>query len=435
MRSKLNKQIINSIILIIIIIIILYFVVYIIWVYPMNNLSKYQDKPWIKKIREDLILGIKDPKRLYNIRKYEKNILTFWYCYWFFHTKRYTIWAMYHLKNKFSTKGVIRLYYYDFLTKENKMTILDIDFTEIKTFSKGDKIIIMHNDNYKQEIDMDNNKMSILINTNNLKLDFTLSIDDYSTQFPALMPRYEPLKGIFDFTQTKCPDEWGFDMNKFGKIINGTFNHKYIEGGNFWFDNFLGVNNMYLSENVWVCLLNDDWLIFIILYDKEENIKLKKNILKGYIIKDIKNNKVISCGMDTSISPLYNGLDKIVHPQKMECEYISKDNFEIHYEIPNFKIDLVSTPNETSKNSKNVINDYYKTDKGDVSNVSQWDSRYYKKLEKLEYTELVTLAQVDIVYNKEKIHFTERVVVNGIEDFENTPNVYCEKSKLRDYFM
>jgi len=411
------------------------------WVFPMHDLSKYQNKKWIKELTENLILGINDPKKLYKIRQYKENILSFWYSYWFFHTKQYTIWGAIHLKNKFSKKGNLRLYYYDFLKNEIKNSALEIDFSEIQTYLNNNKITIKCNENYIQEIDIDNDKMKILIDTEQFKLNFSLSIDDYSTNMPALIPRYQLLNRICDFTETKCPNEWGSDNPMIGKILNGTFNNTTIEsGGNFWFDNLLGLNNYFLSEYVWFVLLNDDWLIYFLLNDTIDNIKQKKtNIITVLLIKDRKNNKILTCGMDTNITRLYNKIDKLINPKTIDINYISKDNFDIHYEMENFKIDINSKPNDISKKSRVFVNDYYKTDDIDIETFSNWDKQYYKTISSFNYVELVTMSNINIVYNNKNFSFIDRVICDGFEfsdDNNINQHIYCENnSNIRNYFV
>lgn len=432
--NNINKKIL----LLFLILIIIYFAVYILWVFPLHDLSKYQNKLWIKNLTTDLVLGINDPQRLYKIRQYEKNILTYWYCYWFFNTKQYTIWGVMHLKNKFSTKGNLRIYYYDFLKNESNKTVLEIDFTQIKTFLHNNKINIRHETNYIQEIDMDNNTMKIIIDTKQFNINFNLSIDEYYTNMPTLIPRYKLLKSICDFTETKCPDEWGSDNPLIGKILNGTFNNENIEsGGNYWFDNMLGFNNYFLSEYVWFVLLNDDWLIYILLCDTIDNIK-QKDVIKVLLIKDRKNDKILTCGIDTDVSSLYKNLDKLINPKTININYISKDNFTIHYEMPNFKVDIISKPNYISEKSKIVVKDYYKSNDVDIEKLNEWDKKYYNTITKFNYVELVTMANINIVYNNKNINFMDRVICDGFEftDNKNIQHIFCKNSSdIRNYIV
>jgi hypothetical protein len=436
-KNLLLKNIRDFITIVILVIVIVYFLIYITWVYPLHNLSPYQNKDWIKELTENLVLGKNDPSRLHKVRQYEKNIISFWYGYWFFHTKQYTVWGVMHLKNKFSKQGSVKIYYYDFSNKTHRYSTLDIDFSKIETFKKDGKIIIQYKNNYLQEIDMDNDLMRIKINTNEINLEFNLTIDDYSTNIPAVIPRYSPLKSIFDMMETKCPNEWGSDNPMIGKIVNGKLNNKNIEkGGNFWFDNFIGCNNYFLSEYTWFVLLNDDWLIYILLNDTKENIKKKKeNIITLLYIKDKKNNKILSCGIDSNIASAFKTLDKIVNPKKIDFNYRKIDDFDIHFAMPNFKVDIISEPNEVSKNSITVVRDYYKTDDLNVDSLSEWDRQYYKTINNLEYTEMVTLAKINIEYNGEKMNFKDRVIVDGFECPDKNCQIFCKNnSNIRSYF-
>ena len=413
--------------------IILYLLGYFIWIYPLHDLSKYRDKKDTIHIIENLTLGLTDPARIKKIKSFE-SILSWWYSYWYFHTEQYTIWSIFNLKNQFSDQGVVRIYYYDFFTKEFKHVSLDIDFKETKTYLRGDILVVEHHENYIQEIDLKQDTMRIFVNCRDLKLDLMLSMDDYSTQFPALIPRYELLNGAVDFKQTKCPNEWAYDINMIGKIKSGNFNKNSISGGNFWFDSLSCYNNFFLSEYIWINLLNDDWMLYFMFIDKEENLRQNKNVSQSFIIKDRKNNKMLKCGIDTNIVPLYDTLHKMIHPEKIEYTYQSMDHFEIHYEIPNFKLHMTSIPNDISKKTHVVIDDTYKAT--DIpENLNDWDKKYYEKISDLDYHELVTMVNVNILYNNESIQFTERVVVDGFIASSNKPYVFCESNSIRNHIV
>ena len=422
------------------VIVILYFFIYFRWVYPLHNLTPYQNKEWIKTLTENLFLGINDPAKLYKIKQYEKNIISFWYCFWHFHTEQYMIWNLTHLHNKFSNKGVIRTYYYDFTNKIHNQSFFDIDFTEIKTFIKDEKIIIQYKNNYIQEIDMNNDKMTIKIDTIEIKLNINVTIEDYTTTIPGLIPRYGALKSITNMMETKCNDEWASDNPMLGKIVNGQLNNSTIEsGGSFWFDNAIGFNNYFLSSYSWFILLNDDWMINILIVDTKENMRKKKpNMMTLLYVKDRKNNKILTCGVHTNSMKSFRTIDSLINQKKLDLNYRDIDDFDIHFEMPNFKVDMVSKPNETSKKSKTVIYDYYDSQDINMETLSEWDKKYYNILKKFLYTELVTIANINIVYNNQTFEFLDRVVLDDIECMDkSTPcEIFCENNKnLRSYLV
>lgn len=446
MRRKISKllkpsEIINKkIILFFIIIVIVYIWIYFRYIYPLHNLSKYQSKEWIKTLTENLILGVNDPSKLYKIRQYEKNIISFWYGYWHFHTEQYTIWGIIHLNNKFSKKGKIGIYYYDFINKEKKQSFLEIDFSKVKTSKINEKLIIRYENNYVQEIDMTNDKMSIRIDTNQIILKLNLTIDDYSTTVASLMPRYSLLTSIADMTETKCLNEWASDNPIIGKINNGQLNSGNIEsGGNFWFDQFIGVNNYFLNENTWFCLLNDEWLMYILIFDKKKRLKLKKtDLLTVLYIKDRKNNKILTCGIATNKIKAFHTLDHLIQPKTLDINYRAIDDFDIHCEMPNFKVDMISKPNESSQKSKTIIDNYYSTPDMNIELLSDWDKKYYNTINNFTYPEIVTIANINIIYNNIHTNFDERVVVDGFEQLDKTKpsEIYCKtNSHIRDILL
>jgi len=420
---------------------IIYLFIYFRWVYPLHNLSKYQSKEWIKKLTENLILGINDSAKLYKVRQYEKNIISFWYCFWHFHTEQYTIWSLNHLHNKFSNKAVIRIYYYDFSNKIHKQSFLEIDFTEIKTFMDQEKIIIRYKNNYIQEIDMNNDMITLTIDTNEIKLKFNLTIDDYATTIPALMPRYRELGNIPNMMETKCTNEWASDNPMIGKISKGYLNNSIIEnGGNFWFDNAMGFNNYFLSAYSWFILLNDDWVINILITDTKENLRKKKpNMTTLLYIKDRKNNKILTCGVHTNSLKAFHALDNLINPKTVELNYRAIDDFDFHIEMSNFKATMSSRPNEVSQGSKTIIDDYYESRDINKETLCEWDKKYYNTLKKYVYTEMVTMAHISINYNNQQSEFLGRVVLDDFDcgNHQNKPcEIFCENNtNIRSLIM
>ena len=80
-------------------------------------------------------------------------------------TDMYTIFCLLNKNNKFSNNGNITLYFYDKykVEKYKETDILPIDLNKLKTYKENDKLIIEYLNNYKQEIDFNENKMKIYI--------------------------------------------------------------------------------------------------------------------------------------------------------------------------------------------------------------------------------------------------------------------------------
>jgi len=102
-----------------------YICIYLIFIRPIYRLHKLQTKEWIHELTNILICGVNDKKLYDDIRVDGRNI-TYWYCYWFFNTKQYTIWVLFNLHNKNSNAATINVYSYNNdthrVTKDN-MTV------------------------------------------------------------------------------------------------------------------------------------------------------------------------------------------------------------------------------------------------------------------------------------------------------------------------
>jgi hypothetical protein len=122
-----------------------------IFIKPLYNLQELQTKEWITDLTYNIILGINDKSR-YKLIKRKCDFISYWYCYWHFHTKKYTVWIFLHLQNKFSNICKLHIYLYNFENNTILNESMNVNFNDIKTEKINNKIIITCKNNYKQEI-------------------------------------------------------------------------------------------------------------------------------------------------------------------------------------------------------------------------------------------------------------------------------------------
>ena len=237
------------------------------------------------------------------------------------------------------------------------------------------------------------------------------------------LPRYQFLNNFINIegSETKTPGDWMSDNPYIGKIKGGYIQNEIIEnGGNFWFDNYIGCNNHFLNIYRWFIILNDDWMIYLLWfgnYNEKDDIKKIKSIL----IKDRKKNIVIHSGILGAESLCSFPLDQMNHMfAEYKMTYISNkslgdekyDEYEVFFESNKIKINIKSIKDKSHK----IINfDYYKNEDAYnlFSNMNTWDKEYYSKISKIKYVEYVNIVNVNIEYNNEIIQFTDRQVVDG----------------------
>lgn len=419
--NKVDKGTVNKtymfIFLLLIIFILLYFIIYLFLVYPLYKLNIIQTKEEIKNMTELLILGATDKSKLSeitNIKEDDIN-LSFFYTYFFFKTPKYTIWTIIHKHNKFSNNGNIVLYYYDNVNNYTETDIFYINFDQFKTYLNNGKITLEYLNNYKQEIDFNENKMSVYISTNKNELNVQLYIDEYNTTVPSLLNRYK-LANRFGSTQlieTHTPNEWASDNPLIGKIVNGYFNDDFISG-NFWFDNFIGTNNFFISEYYWFVILNDEWLIYILFYGSYDDIN--SDIPKPLFIKNRKENKIIHCSPGV-IPSGFKTIDKIVHPINIKYNSTKKlgvdmfDDYSILFKSNEITINMRSIKNQSVRT---LLYDYYSDPQFNESNLNGWDKQYNDVLNNLKYVEYVNRVNVEISYNNTIQTFQEDQIIDAV---------------------
>lgn len=408
-------------------IILLYSILYWLFFRPVFKLQEYQNKKWITDLTHKIMLGVNDKSKFADIGRV-CNFISFWYCYWFFHTEKYTIWILFNLQNKFSGTIVLNFYVYDF---SNDALIKDqvvLDFNNLKTREKSDGIIVIElDDAYYQEIDFAGNTSVIKITTNKINFMMELDIDDYTTNQGSFIPRYQLLNHLVNTegNETGTPHDWMSDNPFIGKIRTGRLNQDVIEtGGNFWFDNFIGCNNNFLSSYIWFVVMNDDWLIYLLwydTYDTRNNIGTTKPIL----IKDRKNNRFIHAGTPgLDCKNLGFPLDNINYMlQPVSMTYDSKkkigvpdyDDYHVSFKSGEIDIHITSIPGK----SKQVYEyDYYKNGVSDSTrsgnSMNEWDKKYYDVISNIRYVEYVNMVNVEIKYNNKIERFEARQVIDAM---------------------
>lgn len=389
----------------------------------MYNLSTIQSKDEIKYITQQLILGANNNNKLTELMKYDINDITFYYLYYFFTSNKYTIWCTLNRHNKFTKNGNLLIYYYNHETKYTEVDKIYIDFKNYVTYIENDILYIQYLNNYKQEINFNNNTMKLYISTNKNILQMNLFIDDYNTTVPSLLSRYRAINKIVsvNMNETNGPNEWASDNPLVGKVISGQFNNDIIEpNSNFWFDNFIGCNNYILSEYYWFAILNNDWLIYILFFDKYENINLPETY-KVLFIKNRKTNKIYNCSPGNS-NKYFSLIDNLIHP--IHINYKSNadkhfgektfDDYEINFMSNELKINMKSITNHSTRT---LLYDYYEDPRFNYTNNSndtKSDTKYKNALNNLMYAEYVNKVTVEIIYENKIERFEADQIVDGL---------------------
>jgi len=383
----------------------------------VSRLHTLQTKQWITNLTDNLILGVKDREYLYKVQQNKIDNISFYYNYFFFHTKKYTIYAILNLNNKFSNNITLSVYLYNFENNNNDLSQIILNFNDLKTTKEGDTLIIRLGDYYIQKINMVTNKMELIINSPTIKLKFELYIDDYTTNQPTFIPRYDSIKNIVRPYNpiTSTPGEWCSDNPMIGKIINGQINNEKIETGNFWFDNYIGTNNHFLTSYVWNIILNDNWLIYVLWFGEYE----KQNKTVCFIIKDRKSNKVLRSGFGDSVIPSsMKIIDDMNDPIK--SNYISHkkigdvnyDEFSSFFETNEISVKFESIKEESHRV---FLYDYYNSDihsKNTINN--SFDKNYMNIINNYAFVEYVNIINVEIKYNNKIEIFKDRCVIDAM---------------------
>lgn len=397
-----------------------YIALYFVFVYPLSRLHiAGQSKEWVTEIFTNTILGAKDEAYLQKIRKGKIKNLSLYYNYFFLHTARYTIFVLCNLHTQYSDAVSLNVYYYDFEHKTNHKDQLVLDFRDLETSKSGDTLLVTFGDAFVQKLNIPANKMDLSVRCNTIEFSLELDIDDYTTNFPTFLPRYEAVKGLVPtyHPATSTPGEWCTDNPVVGKIRGGVFNGERIEdGGNFWFDNFIGVNDFFLGSYTWYVVINDDWLIYMLWFGEYE-LKDKSCFL---IVKHRKTDKVIRAGMDGyNVPAMFKPLDNLVDPIK--CSYTSTkplgckdyDSFSSVLATNEITIKFTSIPGQCRQV---YFFDYY----GAEPTKTVESQERFDIVNNIQFVEYITRINVEIEYQGKTERFEERCVVDGMLKADKT---------------
>lgn len=424
-----KKKIVNNNIIFVytfILLVILFCITYYYFIYPLNNLVNYQSKEWIEDLTNSLILGGTDNNQLKQLTKYEINEISFLYYFFLFNTTKYTIWIIFNLYNKFSKKGNLVCYYYNFETNKYNKSILPVDFNNLKTTKVNRKLFIEYLSNYSQEIDFENNLMYLTIAFNNINLNVTLNINDYTTTVASFLKRYQQINSIINtnVTETGSKNEWASDNPMIGKIKHIKFNWEQLEpGGEFWFDNFIGCNNFFIAEYYWFVIFNEDWLIYLLWYDEYDKMNDPTITIPIYI-KDIKNNKILHCGPGRKMSYLYEKMNNIINP--IDIKITSNPNIKYGDEkyddfVIDFKSDYIQFKISSIKNECQRVIEYDFYDDGSSHNINdKWDKQYYSTIKNLRYYEYIMFVNLELDYNNKKTSYKTRLISDGLTPIDKS---------------
>jgi len=421
---NINKNIANYVFLFFLFFTVVYLILYYIFITPLFKIHELQTKQWISDLTDNIILSVNDKSRFDKINR-KCDFISFWYCYWFFQTKQYNAWILFNLKNKFSDEIALNVYLFDFYNNRKTLETVPLKFSNVKTSKINDVLHITCGNNYKQEIDFNNNRSTITIQLNNMVIQFDLLIDDYTTNQSSFLPRYKFLNNFVNTegSTTSTSGDWMSDNPYIGKILNGRINGDVIEnGGDFWFDNFIGCNNNYLEPYVWFVVMNDDWLIYLLwfdVYEKRNDIGTTKPIL----IKNRKTNQFIysgSPGIDCRKVPFpFNHINYMLQPFTMTYDSNKKlgcENYD-DYSV-SFKSSLININIASIKNKSNLVfkYKYYKNNESDlmVPQMNDWDKKYYKILSNIMYIEYVNIVNVEIEYDGKIERFEARQIIDAM---------------------
>lgn len=378
----------------------------------LYKLHKGQDRTWMSNLTDHILLGVNNRELYKNINRDGTNI-TFWYNYWFLHTKTDTLFILVNLKNKFSSVLTFNIYGYNYEKDINTRESFDLDFNDIQTSKEKNTITIRIKDLYIQTINLLESKSTLSVNTQKVKLFLNLSITDTYTNCPFFIPRIEPLGNLMNVkgTQTYSPNEWCSDNPYIGKIISGHLNGNEINEGNYWFDNYIGCNNSFLTTYTWFVINNDDWLIYLLWFGDEE--EKDSGVYKPIMIKDNKENETIYCGITDAIYDPCSPITKFDYTSNKKMGVDDYDDYTVTFLSSEIDI-FIRSKKDTSH--KVYEYDYYKNKEADdqFHTFSEWDKEYYKVIRNIKYVEYVVSVDVELNYKKRNRleHFTTRQIVD-----------------------
>jgi hypothetical protein len=401
----------------------IYIAIYYAYLYPLHKLHELQTKEWMIEMTDHVILGVNDTRLLKWVSNTDIDNISFFYTYFYFHTKQYTTYILFNKPSKHTDQIVLNIYGYDFDKNRAFSDRIPLKMSDVKTYKTGDELHIVCGNSYVQKINMVENRMHIHAQCSGTAcIDLELSMDDYNTNEPCFIPRYKTISPFVPVYKpiTSTPGEWCSDNPMIGKIIRGTMNGVQIEpNGNYWFDNYVGVNDHFLGTYIWFVVQNDNWLVYLLSFNKYETRSTSPVFI---MIKDRKNNKMLYCGMNqTPIPSAFHWIDNIIAPiefdysvgQKIGCEHFNE--YSVDFSAPGFSYKLRSIPNKTTRV---LLYDYYGTTP--LNHNANIDT-YTRVTQNYSYAEYVSRVNIEIEYQGTIERFKERCVIDTM--FKKTEDI------------
>lgn len=400
-----------------------YICIYLIFVRPIYSLHNIQTKEWMHELTTIMICGL-NYRKLYDTVRVDGRNISFWYCYWAFDTKKYTIWVLFNLHNKNSNDATINVYSYNNDTHSVTNNKMKVNFENITTRkTDDDTIIIQYNKNYTQYVNFKNNTTGIKINIEGVNMELNASVADFITNQASFIPRYRALDYLLDMNGhcTDTPGEWMCCNPYNGTIMNGKFNGDIIESnGSFWSENHIGCNNYYVEPYTWFVIMNDEWIIYLLWFGDYKSRNDPCN-MKAVLIKDRKNNKYIHSGCPGTECfksiPIFKNINLMLSPIKTmtyNSEYnIGEPIYDNHH--LNFVSDKIKIKIDSIENSFTKVYDYdyYKTGDINLKKENSWEVEYQSVLNNLKYVNYIGQVNVEIQYNGDTIKFKSSEIVDA----------------------
>ena len=400
-------------------------VIYLLYVRPMLQIHTISNTQFLKDFMKNQIASTKDNERLQKIVRGGSLVhRDYWYMYFHIRTKRFTIFTMLNQKNKFSEDVDLCLYGVDHENNTTFSHIIPTNFNNINIIETKTKIIVSQTNLVQITIDFEENTVAYNVNSESINLNVNMDIHDWNTNQATFFSRYWLLR-MLNLTNmygsgTNTPGEWMVDSPFTGKVSGGNFGSENIEnGGNFWFDTYIGTNNHFLEPYTWFYIQNDDWIIYLLEfgeYDKED----KKGKIQPILIKNCKKNKWYYSGINTPIPQPFEFIKNSISTFDFTWRYYPASKNIGDDDLANFQVNLVSDrininiQSIPSTNHHVFSYDYYKNDKLDVSKMNSWDKKYYETISNNRFEEYLCIADIIIEADGEVYNFKERVLYEGI---------------------
>lgn len=399
-----------------------YVVIYVLCVYPLHRLDKYQTKSEVLETNFTVIKGIVDNNAFSKLKPDHENRLSFWYIYAFILTEEHSMFTAIWRPNMFSDKVSVTMYGRDHILDTTFNSSVDMKWSDMDVSVKDGVATIQCKHFFKQYFDTHKNHLILDVQCPPYSATVHMNIVDYDTNFPCFLPQLSYLSPFVQMKQGNCPNIWGSDNGMYGDVTQATINGVHSNSGTMWTDNMVGFNSHYLNEYIWSVIFTKDWLVYLLWFGNQEEVE--NNILntRPIIIKDRRNNKTICCGVDSFQSPKavpFAILDKIIQPKQMHFKSNKEnrfggevfDDYSVYFKCNGFEYSLKSVKNKTHRVK---LVDYYDSHDVDESKLTPWEKNYYAKLRNTQYVEYISEVDVVIKYEGAVQEFRTQGVLDGM---------------------